>query len=128
MTYFPRSSFATLYDQYLGYGRGRARNTLKHRIIPRLRQTVPLSVLPAVVLSLFTFLHWAAAVPLAVWLAVCLGFGGWTAIRNGKPQLILAGLSAMVIHFAWSLGFWLQLLASAGKFATGAQADREVAR
>jgi succinoglycan biosynthesis protein ExoA len=121
MTYFPRSSFAKLYHQYFGYGRGRARNTLKHRIVPKLRQTVPLLVLPSVVLSPFAFVHWLAAVPLAVWLAVCIGFGVWTAVRNGKPHLIFAGISVMIIHFAWSLGFWMQLL-------TDVPPDREVAR
>jgi succinoglycan biosynthesis protein ExoA len=111
MTYFPRSSFKKLYRQYLGYGRGRARNVLKHRIIPKLRQTIPLLVLPSVVLAVFAFVHWIVLLPLLFWISVCLGFGPWIAIRNGKPQLILAGISAMIMHFAWSLGFWAQLAA-----------------
>jgi succinoglycan biosynthesis protein ExoA len=114
MTYFPRSSFARLYRQYLGYGRGRARNILKHRLVPKLRQTVPLFVLPAVALAPFAFVHWAALVPAAVWVAVCLGFGLWLAARERRPPLLLAGPSAMVMHFAWSLGFWAQLVAPGG--------------
>ena len=119
MTYFPRSSLGSLYLQYLGYGRGRARNALKHSIVPKLRQAIPLLVLPAVILAAFAFAHWIAFVPLAIWLAVCLGFGLWTAIRRGRPQLVLAGVSVMIIHFAWSLGFWQQLL-------SGTTARREV--
>jgi succinoglycan biosynthesis protein ExoA len=34
------------------------------------------------------------------------------AIRRRSPHLLLAGVSAMVMHFAWSVGFWLQLLAA----------------
>ena len=121
MTYFPRSSFAKLYRQYLGYGRGRARNVLKHRIVPKLRQTIPLFVLPSVVLAAFAFVHWMALVPLAIWIAVCLGFGAWIATMERKPELALAGVSAMIMHFAWSLGFWTQL-------ATYGRARQEVAR
>jgi succinoglycan biosynthesis protein ExoA len=110
MTYFPRSSFGKLYRQYLGYGRGRARNVLKHRIVPKLRQTIPLFIPPAVLLAMFAFVHWIALVPMAVWILVCLGFGAWTAVRQRKPQLVLAGVSALIMHFAWSLGFWTQLV------------------
>jgi hypothetical protein len=31
MTYYPRASVLPLFRQYLGYGRGRAKNILKHR-------------------------------------------------------------------------------------------------
>jgi succinoglycan biosynthesis protein ExoA len=110
MTYFPRSSLASLHRQYLNYGRGRARNVLKHRIVPKLRQLVPLLVVPVVLLAFLGIVHWIAALPLAIWLSVCLGFGLWTAVEKGRPQLALAGLSMMIMHFSWSLGFWSQLL------------------
>src|SRR5690606_6194914 len=42
MTYYPRSTVAGLFRQYFGYGGGRARNILKHRMRPRLRQLMPL--------------------------------------------------------------------------------------
>jgi succinoglycan biosynthesis protein ExoA len=110
MTYYPRSSLAGLYFQYLGYGRGRAKNVLKHRMIPKVRQMVPLLVFPVVLLSAFFFVHWLAIVPLLVWASVCLGYGVWTAISQRSPDSALAGISAMVMHFGWSVGFWLQLL------------------
>ncbi|MGX5848637.1 glycosyltransferase family 2 protein [Mesorhizobium sp. PL10] len=119
MVYYPRSSLKGLYFQYLGYGRGRARNVLKHRMIPKVRQMIPLAVAPVVLLAAFSFIHWLAAMPLLVWASVCLGYGLWTAIAQRNPNNVLAGISAMVMHFGWSVGFWLQLL--------GARSQRKVA-
>jgi succinoglycan biosynthesis protein ExoA len=110
MTYYPRSTFGGLYLQYLGYGRGRARNILKHRVVPKLRQLAPLVIAPLAVLSLLSFAHWSAALPFLAWAALCLAYGAALAARERDPKLLLAGPSAMVMHFAWSLGFWLQLL------------------
>ncbi|WP_095200896.1 glycosyltransferase family 2 protein [Mesorhizobium carmichaelinearum] len=110
MVYYPRASLKGLYFQYLGYGRGRAKNVLKHRVIPKVRQMVPLAVFPVVLLAAFSFVHWIAAVPLLIWAAVCLGYGLVAAIRQRNADIALAGVSAMVMHFGWSVGFWLQLL------------------
>ncbi|MCA0000446.1 MULTISPECIES: glycosyltransferase family 2 protein [unclassified Mesorhizobium] len=110
MVYYPRASLSGLYFQYLGYGRGRAKNVLKHRVIPKVRQMVPLLVFPVVVLAAFSFVHWLAAVPLLIWASVCLGYGLWTAVSQRNADIALAGISAMVMHFGWSVGFWLQLL------------------
>jgi succinoglycan biosynthesis protein ExoA len=110
MVYYPRASLKGLFVQYLGYGRGRARNVLKHRVIPKVRQMVPLLVFPVVLLASLSFVHWLAAVPLLVWASVCLGYGLWTAIRQRNADIALAGVSAMIMHLGWSVGFWLQLL------------------
>ncbi|TPN16468.1 glycosyltransferase family 2 protein [Mesorhizobium sp. B2-3-3] len=110
MVYYPRASLKGLYFQYLGYGRGRAKNVLKHRVIPKVRQMVPLLVLPVVLLAAFSFVHWIAAVPLLIWASVCLGYGLATAVGERNADIALAGVSAMVMHFGWSVGFWLQLL------------------
>ncbi|WP_305803855.1 glycosyltransferase family 2 protein [Chelativorans sp. J32] len=112
MTYYPRSTFKGLYLQYLGYGRGRARNILKHRVVPKVRQMAPLMILPFAILATLSFLHWAAALPFLLWAATCLVYGALLAIRGRDLNLLLAGPSAMVMHFAWSLGFWQQLLSS----------------
>ena len=112
MIYYPRSTLRSLYFQYLGYGRGRARNVLKHRMVPKLRQMIPLLVAPVVLLALLSFVHWLAAVPFLLWTAVCLGYGLVTAIRQRNAGIALAGVSAMVMHFGWSVGFWQQLLTS----------------
>jgi succinoglycan biosynthesis protein ExoA len=110
MVYYPRASLSGLYFQYLGYGRGRAKNVLKHRVIPKVRQMVPLLVFPVVLLAAFSFVHWLAAVPLLIWASVCLGYGLWTAVRQRNADAALAGVSAMIMHLGWSVGFWLQLL------------------
>lgn len=112
MVYYPRSTLKSLYFQYLGYGRGRARNVLKHRMVPKVRQMIPLLVAPVVLLALFSFVHWLAAVPFLLWAAVCLGYGLVTALRQRNAGMALAGVSAMVMHFGWSVGFWQLLLTS----------------
>ncbi len=71
---------------------------------------MPLLVFPVVLLAAFSFVLWVAAVPLLVWASVCLGYGVWTAVSQRNPDIALAGVSAMVMHLGWSVGFWLQLL------------------
>ncbi|MDX8477177.1 glycosyltransferase family 2 protein [Mesorhizobium sp. VK24D] len=110
MVYYPRATLKGLFFQYLGYGRGRAKNVLKHRMVPKLRQMIPLLVAPVVLLAFFSLFHWLAAVPFLLWAAVCLGYGAVTAIRQRNSGIALAGVSAMVMHLGWSLGFWQQLL------------------
>lgn len=110
MTYYPRSSASALFRQYLGYGRGRAKNLLKHRAIPKVRQAIPLAVAPVVVIALFALLHWWAIVPLAIWAAACLGYSAMMAVGQRSSLAFFASVPAMIMHFAWSAGFWLELL------------------
>ncbi len=112
MTYYPRASVGSLFRQYLGYGRGRARNILKHRAMPKIRQMVPLMVLPVVAGALLAFVSLSALIPVGLWVAVCIGYGVWLALAERNPYGPLAGFSAMVMHLAWSAGFWLQLALS----------------
>jgi succinoglycan biosynthesis protein ExoA len=111
MVYYPRASVESLFRQYLGYGRGRARNILKHRAVPKGRQMIPLLVAPAVAGTSLALLDWTALLPAGMWAALCLGYGGWIAIRQRDPYGPLAGFSAMVMHLGWSAGFWRELLA-----------------
>jgi succinoglycan biosynthesis protein ExoA len=53
--------------------------------------------------------------PAAIWLAACAAFGLRLGLKAGDMKMSVASASAAVMHFAWSLGFWLQLAA----FATG---------
>lgn len=110
MVYYPRASVPALFRQYLGYGRGRARNILKHRAKPKIRQMIPLMVLPVVAGASLAVLNLAALIPAGLWAAVCLGYGVWLAVDQRNPYGPLAGFSAMVMHLAWSTGFWLQVL------------------
>jgi len=110
MTYYPRASASALFKQYLAYGRGRAKNLIKHRSIPKLRQAIPLAVAPVVAGAFLTLLYWWAAVPIVLWAAACMGYGFWLAVGQKNPYGPLASLSAMIMHFAWSAGFWLELI------------------
>jgi succinoglycan biosynthesis protein ExoA len=110
MTYYPRSSVSGLFKQYLGYGRGRARNLLKHHVVPKFRQMLPLAIFPVVAGTSLAFLHWFAIVPASVWALACIGYGALMAVGQRNPYGILAAFPAMVMHLAWSAGFWLQLL------------------
>ncbi|RFC65758.1 MULTISPECIES: glycosyltransferase family 2 protein [Mesorhizobium] len=112
MIYYPRETFGGLFKQYMAYGRGRAKNLLKHRTLPSIRQLAPLLVCPALLLALGSAIYWVAAIPAVAWLGVCFLFGFWLAISERKPDLVLSAVSAIVMHFAWSLGFWRQLFAS----------------
>ncbi len=110
MVYYPRASAGPLFRQYFAYGRGRARNLLKHRSWPSLRQMIPLSVAPVAAGALLAVINWAAAIPFVFWAAACLGYGVWMAVGQRNPYGPLAAVSAMIMHFAWSAGFWRELL------------------
>jgi succinoglycan biosynthesis protein ExoA len=65
MVYYPRASALPLFKQYFGYGRGRARNFLKHRSRPSLRQLLPLMVAPVAVGAMARGWRSASATPTA---------------------------------------------------------------
>jgi succinoglycan biosynthesis protein ExoA len=109
MTYYPRSTASALFRQYLGYGRGRAKNLLKHRSIPKMRQAIPLAVAPVAIIALFSVFHWLAIVPLAIWAAACLGYTAVMAVSRRNGLAFFASVPAMIMHFAWSAGFWMEL-------------------
>lgn len=110
MVYHPRASVGALFCQYLNYGRGRARNIRKHKTMPALRQMLPLTVAPAVAGTVLALFYWAAIVPAFAWAFTCIGYGFYLRVRQQMPHGPLAGLLAMVMHVAWSTGFWLEML------------------
>lgn len=110
MVYYPRNRIDALFRQYFGYGRGRARNFLKHRAMPGLRQMLPLAVAPVAIGASLAIINWAAIIPFGVWAAACLSYGVWIALGQRNPYGPLAAVSAMVMHLAWSAGFWRELL------------------
>jgi succinoglycan biosynthesis protein ExoA len=113
--YFPRSSIRGLFRQYFSYGRGRARTTLRHRLKPRLRQLAPLAVAPALILLALSPIWPLAAAPAGAWAVACCLYGAVLAITAASPCVLMSGPVAMVMHAAWSLGFWSQLLGAGGK-------------
>ena len=69
-------------------------------------------MLPIVAGMTLAFLSLAALVPAALWAGACIGYGAWIAVRQRNPYGLLAGISAMIMHLAWSTGFWLEYLES----------------
>ena len=108
--YFPRSSVSALYRQYICYGRGRAATLARHRKIPKLRQVLPASITPAITLA--TCAPWLpiAALPALAWVGLCLLGGAMIGRRLGPRGIIFAGIGAMTMHLAWSIGFWREIL------------------
>ncbi|MEO3388967.1 glycosyltransferase family 2 protein [Mesorhizobium sp. CAU 1741] len=104
--YFPRSSLGRLFAQYRNYGRGRMRTLLKHRLRPSARQIVPAGVVPALMLALASPWFWPAILPAAGWMVLCLTYGLGLGIRRGNACEAMSGLVAVIMHAAWSLGFW----------------------
>lgn len=108
--YYPRSAPGPLWRQYLGYGGGRARNLARHRQRMKLRQLAPLAIAPSVaLLALAPVWPWAA-LPAAAWALLCLGFGALQGVRRRDGCAAVSGAAAMIMHLAWSVGFWRERL------------------
>lgn len=121
--YFPRDTVRGLFRQYRKYGAGRLRTQRKHRLPLKLRQLLPSLVVPSAVAAILSpvvalmgygLLALALAVPTVLWLLACLGFGALLAFRQEERCVLLSGPAAIVMHFAWSLGFWEAALGGEG--------------
>jgi succinoglycan biosynthesis protein ExoA len=110
LLYFPRSSARALFRQYLNYGRGRAKTLFKHRKWPRVRQSLPLAVAPAVALALLSPLEPLLSVPALSWASICIVYGLLHGLAARSVCTAFSGVAAMIMHFAWSFGFLSSLL------------------
>lgn len=108
--YFPRTQPLALWRQYYRYGVGRARNLLRHRMRPHLRQLAPLAVPAAVSLMPLTALHPVFALPTIAWFVLCLTLGALVGVRQGGGWRIAAGVAAAIMHAAWAFGFLAELI------------------
>jgi len=113
MKYFPRSSLNALFVQYYRYGVGRASNALKHKQIPKIRQLIPLSVFPCLLMCLLAPISWLFTFPFIGWLSICLGYGTLLALKSRSLTNLLSGFIAATMHYAWSIGFCNKLAKSA---------------
>jgi len=110
ITYHPRRTPGALGRQYFSYGKGRARTVLKHHAPLKIRQALPLAVAPAMAGAALSPLFWPLLLPVLAWILVSLSFGLVLAARRRDPAVLLSGPAAMIMHLAWSAGFWAQLL------------------
>jgi succinoglycan biosynthesis protein ExoA len=109
--YVPRDSVGALARQYFNYGKGRARNLMKHRERPKLRQLIP----PLVLMVCLASLALAPVFPLS--LLAPAGYIGLLAVASLVVAVkmrsacgLLAGLASGVMHMAWSAGLLRQML------------------
>jgi succinoglycan biosynthesis protein ExoA len=108
VTYFPRGTARGLFRQYLRYGAGRATTVRRHRRPLQLRQALPLAIAPACVLALAAPFAPLLALPALSWALLCQGWGLALAVRERRADVAWAGTAAMIMHFAWSAGYWKQ--------------------
>ena len=117
LAYFPRRSPVALARQYRNYGRGRARTVRLHRLPLKPRQAAPLAVAPALLMAAAALLLaplslWALAglLPMGAWAGACIAGGVGLGLRSRRGCAFLSGPAAMIMHAAWSWGFWTEAL------------------
>ncbi len=115
MIYYPRSEVKALFKQYFKFGEGRLKTILKHKIKPHLRQMIPVGVAPAVALFIVSPIYGMLAIPALIWALICLGYGIKLGLDNNENIDFLSGAAAMIMHLAWSLGFWKGALSNANE-------------
>lgn len=121
--YFPRATASGLARQYLKYGEGRARTSLKHKMPLKPRQLAPAMIAPVITLSLLlTPLTLLAAIPALIWAGACLGYGALLGMQQRSLCACAAGVPAMIMHFAWSIGFLRELSAKSGRASASQRA------
>lgn len=125
--YHPRATPGELWKQYFSYGRGRARTALKHYAPLKFRQALPLAVAPAALGAALSPLYWPLAVPALAWTFLSLTFGLALTVRRGDGATLLAGPAAMIMHLAWSAGFWSQLATHGRRRGVGSSLAKHAA-
>lgn len=107
--YYPRSTATALAKQYFSYGKGRARTVMKHYTPLKIRQAVPLAIAPAVASLALAPFFWAFAIPALLWAFAALSLGVVVGLKRRDAAALASGPAAMIMHLAWSAGFWTQL-------------------
>lgn len=110
VTYYPRGSIAGLFRQYFKFGRGRARNFLKHPKSAKPRHFILAAIAPALCLALLAPLAGIFAFPAVAWAVLCLGYGVVLGRRLRDPCAVAAGIAAMAMQAGWSFGFICEMI------------------
>ncbi len=109
VVYFPRSHVGALARQYFNYGRGRAKNLLKHSARPNLRQSAVIAFGPLVLMAMVAPILPALALPTLLWVNAALLGGIALAVSRREPLHLLSGPVSLLMHLSWSVGFWSQI-------------------
>ena len=115
IVYYPRRNPVALFRQYFNFGRGRARNFLKHRSSAKPRHLVLAVVAPATLLLVLSPFAPLLALPALAWGLLCVGYGVVLGARLRDPCAAASGFAAMATQAGWSFGFWAELIGEAGK-------------
>ena len=86
------------------------RTVLKHHTRLKFRQALPLAVAPVVLLAAAAPWAWPLALPALAWAGLSLAYGLVLGVRRRDAFSSASGVAAMIMHLAWSAGFWAQLL------------------
>lgn len=121
--YISRSTLGRLIRQYFAYGKGRARTTLKHRLVPSARQLAPAALvlveLLGLVLSAAGWLEPAAwysaamvGAGLGLYVLLLVAAGLFYAVRRRSFCALYLPVALAAMHHAWGAGFLATHLAA----------------
>jgi succinoglycan biosynthesis protein ExoA len=104
--YVPRNSPWMLARQYFFHGQGRARTIMKHALIPKIRQVLPVAVFGCYVvgIAMSPWIPAALLLPFAH-LVMCLGWGVMLGWRARDLCVAASGICAAIMHLFWAAGF-----------------------
>jgi succinoglycan biosynthesis protein ExoA len=103
--YFPRASVRGLIRQYWNHGIGRGHNIAKHRLVPKLRQLLPVAAL-AVNMAAFAIaaLYPPALIVPLLYVLGCVTWGFCLAFEMKDRGVAASGLASMIMHMCWAAG------------------------
>ena len=104
--YYPRSTVTGLFQQYVNYGRGRARTTLKHPALPSCARCFPSAYCRPCCCARRADLPAGCDTRPHTGSRLCLVYGLAIGMRERSVAAALSGPMAMVIHFGWSVDYW----------------------
>lgn len=115
--YFPRPTFRSLALQYFRHGWGRANTLLKHRLLPKPRQILPVIVLAGCVagFAFYPLIGAYALLPPATYAAACLIWGAFLAKDRRDLAVLGSGVAAITMHMSWATGFVARAAEAAGR-------------
>jgi succinoglycan biosynthesis protein ExoA len=113
--YSPRETAMALARQYYRYGIGRASTSLKHRLVPKARQMLPIAAFVANVSGLIGGLAW-----MPLWLIpVCYFLACYAVVKAESKHFLFknngysdteAATSVAIMHMSWAAGFLRRFL------------------
>jgi len=113
IVYYTRTSVLALWRQYARNGAGRATTMAKHKVAPKVRQMIPIFILPIAGLAVLTPVFPPAGLGALVWGLASLGFGAALGVRARSLCVGASGAAALIMHLAWSAGYWRRLISIA---------------